>query len=165
LLPHVARYEAAIALKNALFFPRFKVNYRAIPWAVFSDPELARVGLTEAQARHRYGHIQVLQQFYKTIAKSQLRGETTGFCKMIVLRDGTILGAHLVGSAAAEVVHLIALAMQQRLKVKALSDLVHISPTFLEINFKTAKEWELGQQSARQDWLESWFNLRRAWSS
>ncbi|CAA9567523.1 Mercuric ion reductase [uncultured Synechococcales cyanobacterium] len=164
-LPHVARYEAAIALKNALFFPKFKVNYRAVPWAVFSDPELARVGLTEAQARHRYGQIQVLQQFYKTIAKSQLRGETTGFCKMIVFRDGTILGAHLVGSAAAEVVHLIALAMQQRLKVKALSDLVHISPTFLEINFKTATEWGLGQQSARQDWLESWFNLRRAWSS
>lgn len=164
-LPHVARYEARIVLKNALFCPRFKVDYRAIPWAVFSDPELARVGLTEAQARYRYSQIQVLQQFYKTMNKAQIRGETTGFCKMIVLRDGTILGAHLVGSAAAEVVHLIALAMQQRLKVKALSELVHISPTFSEISFNTATEYELGQQTARQDWLESWFNLRRAWSS
>ncbi len=166
-LAHVANYEARIALKNALFLPIFKVDYRAIPWAIFSDPELARVGLTEAQARQRYGQaIQVLQQFYKTIARTQLRGETTGFCKIIVRRDGTILGAHLVGPAAGDVIHAIALAMKHRLKIKALSDLVHISPTFAEINGKTAAAWEdLSQKPARQDFLESFFNLRRTWSS
>jgi len=165
-LPHVANYEARIALKNALFWPFFKVNYRAIPWAVFADPALARVGLTEAQAKRYYGsQVQVLRTFYKSLARSQMRGETTGFCKIIVQRNGTILGAHLVGSAAAEVVHAIALAMQQRLKIKALADLVHISPTFAEVNFNTAAEWQLQrrQNSFLPDLLEGTFNLRRSW--
>lgn len=165
-LPHVANYEAQIALKNALFWPTFPVNYRAIPWAVFSDPELARVGLTEAQAKRRYGpQVQVLRTFYKDNGRSQMRGETTGFCKIIVKRNGTILGAHLVGSAAAELVHAIALAMQQRLKIKALAELVHISPTFAEVTGKTAAEWELQrlQNSFWQDLLEGTFNLRRSW--
>jgi pyruvate/2-oxoglutarate dehydrogenase complex dihydrolipoamide dehydrogenase (E3) component len=166
-LAHVANYEAQIALKNALFWPMSKVDYRVIPWAIFSDPELARVGLTEAQARRRYGQeIQVLQQFYKTVERAQLRGETTGFCKIIVRQDGTILGAHLVGPAAEDVIHAIALAMKHRLKVKALSDLVHISPTLAEISSKTASVWNnISQQPARRNFLESFFNLRRTWSS
>lgn len=164
-LAHIANYEAQIALKNALFWPMSKVNYRVIPWAIFSDPELARVGLTEAQARQHYGQgIQVLRQFYKTIERAQLQGEPTGFCKIIVQRDGTILGAHLVGPAAGDVIHAIAIAMKHRLKVKALSDLVHISPTLAEISHKTAAEWQsLSQQPGRQNFLESFFNLRRGY--
>jgi len=164
-LPHVAKYEARIALRNALFWPIFRVKYRSIPWAVFSDPELARVGLTEAEAKRCYGQqIQVLRTFYKDNQRSRMRGETTGFCKIIVKRNGTILGAHLVGPVAAEGVHGIALAMQQRLKIKALADLVHISPTFAEANFKTAAEWELQRlkNPFLQDLLEGIFNLRRS---
>lgn len=163
-LAHVANYEARIALKNALFWPMFKVDYRVIPWAIFSDPELARIGLTETQARRHCGQkIQVLQQFYKTTERAQLQGDT-GFCKIIVQRDGTILGAHLVGPAAGDIIHGVALAMKHRFKVKTLSDLVHISPTFAEINSKTAAKW-VSQQPARQNFLESFFNLCRAWSS
>lgn len=164
-LDHVANYEAGVALKNALFWPIFQVNYRAIPWAVLTDPELARVGLTEVQASRRFGRVQVLKQFYKTLDRAQMRGETTGFCKLIVQGNGTVLGAHLVGPAAGEVVHLIALAMRQGLKVRALAELVHISPTFSEISSKTARVWqESGQYSARANFLENFFNLRRGWS-
>lgn len=166
-LTHIANYEARIAINNALFWPVSKVNYRVIPWAMFSDPELARVGLTEAQARQHYGQeIQVLRQFYKTIARAQLRADVTGLCKIIIRRDGTILGAHLVGPAAGDVIHGIALAMKHQLKVNTLSDLVHISPTLAEIICQTATVRQtLSRQSARQDLLERFFNLCRAWSS
>lgn len=164
-LAHVANYEAGVALKNALFWPIFQVNYRAVPWAVLTDPELARVGLTEVEASQRFSRVRVLKQFYKTLDRAQMRGETTGFCKLIVQGNGTVLGAHLVGPAAGEVVHLIALAMRQGLKVRALAELVHISPTFSEISSKTARGWqESSQYSARANFLESFFNLRRSWS-
>ena len=66
---NIANYEARIALKNALFFPLFKADYRCIPWAIFSNPTLARVGLTETQARRRYPQdVLVLQQYFKTVA-------------------------------------------------------------------------------------------------
>lgn len=164
-LAHVARYEAQIALKNALFWPIFRVDYRCIPWAVFTDPELARVGLTEIQARQTYGKIQILKQFYKTLPRAQLQAETTGWCKVILQDNGRILGVHLLGSGASEVIHLFALAIKQRLKIQALADLVHISPTFSEISFQTAtaaNQERLHRNPTLQNLLEGFFNLRRS---
>src|ERR687885_175685 len=131
---HIAQYEASIALKNALFAPLFKVDYRGIPWAIFCDPQLARVGLTDAQARHRYGKdVFVVRQYFKTLDKAQLMGETTGFCKIIGRQNGEILGASIVGSEASELIGAIALAIRQKLKVSAFVDLPLVSPTLSEI--------------------------------
>ncbi len=166
---HIARYEASIALKNALFAPIFKVDYRAIPTGVFSEPMLARVGLTEAQARRQYGKdVLVLRQYFKAVAAAQILGEITGFCKILVRHNGEILGATLVGMEAAELMGAIALAMQQKIKVDALSQLPAISPTLSEIIQQTANEWHqqrLQKNTRLQDFLEGWFNLRRSWSS
>lgn len=165
---HVANYEARIALKNMLFFPFFKVDYRYMPWAIFSDPELARVGMTQEQARRRYGDdVLVLRRYFKGVDKAQMCGETTGFCKILVLRSGEILGAHLVGPQASELIHAIALAMQQRLKFQTLSQLPTIFPTLSDIYSQTASDGHqqsLSQHPTRQNWLESFFNLRRSWS-
>ncbi len=164
---NIANYEAEIALKNALFFPVFKVNYRSIPWAIFSDPVLARVGLTEAQARRRYSDdVLVLQQYFKSTAAAQLRDETTGICKLIVLHNGEILGATLVGSQAGELIHVIALAISQRLKVGAIAHLAPIYPTMSEIFAQIATAWNqqrLSNNTKLQNFLESFFNLRRSW--
>ena len=66
--PHIANYEVQVALKNILYLPIFNVNYSGIPWAIGSDPKIARVGLTEAQARRRYGQeILVCRQYGLTI--------------------------------------------------------------------------------------------------
>jgi len=166
---HITDYEAKVALKNALFFPVFKVDYRGIPWGIFSDPQLARVGLTEAQARRRYGkEVLVLQQYFKTVSKALLLGETTGFCKIIVRPNGEILGASIVGAEAGELIHLIALAIRQKLKVEAIADFPHISPTLSEITSLTAAEWHrqrLRRNPWLQDVLEGFFNFRRSWSS
>jgi len=165
---NIANYEARIALRNALFFPLFKVDYRSIPWAIFSDPVLARVGLTEAQARRRYttNKVLVLRQYFKTLAAAQLRVEMTGICKLIVLRNGEILGATLVGPQAGELIQVIALAMRQGLKMGAIAKLAPVYPTMSEIFEQTSAAWNqqrLTNNTRLQDFLESFFNLRR-WS-
>ncbi len=166
--PNIANYEARIALKNALFFPVSKVNYRFIPWAIFSAPELARVGLTEAQARRRYGNnVLVLRQYFKSVTAAQITGETTGICKLIVLRNGKILGAAIVGVQARELINVIASAIAQNLKITFLTQLAPISPSMSEIFEQIAVAWtevKLARNTQLQNFLESFFNFRRSWS-
>ncbi len=141
--PNIAYYEAKIALQNALFIPRFKVNYQYVPWAVLTQPTLAQVGLTEVQSKRRYSHneVIVLRQFFKTLAAAQLRDETTGICKLIVLRNGEILGATILGAEARELINIMALAIAQKIKVHHLATLSFVSPSFSEIIEQTAREF------------------------
>lgn len=166
---HIAQYEASIALKNALFAPLFKVDYRGIPRTIFCDPQLARVGLTEAQARLRYGKdVFVVRQYFKSLDKAQLMGETTGFCKLVGRQNGEILGASIVGSDASEAIAAIALAIRHKMTVNAIANLPQVSPTFAEIVHKTALEWRRQRQNHNktlQDFLEGFFDFRRKWSS
>lgn len=166
---YLADYEAKVALKNALFFPIYKVNYRGISWAISTDPQLARVGMTEAQAIRRYGKdVMVLQQYFKSVSKAVIMGETTGLCKILARRNGEILGAVIVGGEAGELISAIALAMRQKLKISAIANLPHISPTLSEIVTQTAAEWNhlrLSNNSFLQDLLENLFTILRGWSS
>ncbi|NET43180.1 NAD(P)/FAD-dependent oxidoreductase [Okeania sp. SIO2B3] len=163
---HIANYEAQIALKNILYFPIFKVNYNGIPWAIFSEPQLARVGLTEEQARRRYGeNILVCRQYFKSIDRTQILDKTTGFCKIIGHRNGKILGVSVVGIEASEIVHIMALAIRQGIKIEAIAELPHIWPTVSEINAQTATAWLRQKREDNQivkDWLENLFHWRRS---
>lgn len=136
---HVAAYEAGVIIQNALFLPSAKADYRVIPWATFTEPELARVGLTEEQARKRYGDkIEVLKQDFVEVDRAQAEGATAGFAKIITTRKGQILGAHIVGPSAGELIHEIILAMKNKLPVSALTGMIHIYPTLSEVNSKAA---------------------------
>lgn len=163
---HVASYEAAIVLKNALFFPLTKAKYEVIPWATFTDPELARVGMTEKQARDRYGDdIYVLKQNFADVDRAQAEGQTAGFAKFITKGNGEILGAHMVGPSAGELIHEVVLAMTQGLKVSALTGMIHIYPTLAEINSKTALQLtkqKYAQNTRLQTILTKFFNFRRS---
>ncbi|MBW4633240.1 MAG: NAD(P)/FAD-dependent oxidoreductase [Iphinoe sp. HA4291-MV1] len=168
-LANIANYEARIALQNALFFPRLKVNYRHIPWAVFTNPMFAQVGLTEAQAKRQYSsdEVMILRQFFKTLCAAQIRDETTGICKLIVLRNGEILGASVLGAQATELINVIALAIAQKIKVNLLENLAPLYPSFSEIFEQIVREWKqqkLNSNIAWQDWLESFFHFRRNWN-
>lgn len=135
---HVAAYEAVTVLTNSLLFPLSKINYRVIPWATFTDPELARVGLTEAEAREKYGkNIRIFKQAFSGVDRAQAEGKTQGFAKIITKKNGEILGAHLVGTMAGELISEIVLAMRYNLKISALTG-IHIYPTLSEVNSKTA---------------------------
>ncbi len=127
----LARHEAAVALKNvrspqsflSSFFPQ-TVRYERVPFVLKTAPELARVGLTEIQAQRHYGaEVMTLKQFTKTLPKAQIQDETTGFCKLIVRRNGEILGAHWVGTNASEGIGTIALAIEQNIKIQAIAQL------------------------------------------
>ncbi|MDY7052810.1 NAD(P)/FAD-dependent oxidoreductase [Limnospira fusiformis] len=162
---HVAGYEAVVVLTNALFFPVSKVNYRVIPWATFTDPELARVGLTEAQAKAAYGDdVYILKQQFSDVDRAQAEGETGGFGKIIVRGNGDILGAHIVGPVAGELIHEVVLAMANNLKVSALTG-IHVYPTLSEVNSKAAlllKKRKFAESKWQQSLLNRFFDWRRS---
>ena len=162
---HVAGYEAVVALTNALFFPISKVNYRVIPWATFTDPELARVGLTEKQAKERYGDdVCVLKQPFSGVDRAQAEAATTGFGKIITKGNGEILGAHLVGISAGELIHEIVLAMSHKLPVSALTG-IHVYPTLSEVNSKAGlllKKQKYAKNLSQQNLLEKFFSWKRS---
>lgn len=130
---NIANYEAKIAVNNALLLPKLKVNYHSIPWAIFSQPQVAQVGLTEIKARQSYSDVLVLKQHFKTVAAAHLQAETTGTCKLVVRRNGEILGATIVGSQAIELINVISLAIAQKIKLNAIAQLAPIYPSFAEV--------------------------------
>ncbi len=165
---NIANYEAKIALKNALFFPRYKVNYRCIPLAIFTQPMLTQIGLTEAQAKRRYSgnQVLVLRQYFKTLAVAQIAGQTTGICKLMVLENGEILGAEICGAEAGELVNIIALAISQKIKINHLANLAPVYPSFSEILQRVAKDWcqqRLERNLVLQEFLASFYHFRRDW--
>ena len=171
---HVAGYEAVVVLTNALFksiipwgLAMGKADYRVIPWATFTEPELARVGLTEAQARARYGDdIYILKQDFNDVDRAQAEGATEGFAKVITDAKGQILGAHMVGPHAGELIHEIVLAMKNKLPVKSLTlsaGMIHIYPTLAEMNMKVSLQ--LSKQTyteSTKNKLTKFFNFRRS---
>lgn len=164
-LPSVALQEAKLAVQNALFEGRTlgaklsSLKYHQLPYAILSDPPLARVGLTEAQARQYDPQVQVLRQTYKDCDRARWSQAPVGLCKVLVQKDGTILGAHLLGPAAAELIHLFALAMQQGIRLQVLGQLGYVSVTYTEVVQRIADQW--WQQQHRRDRNERWFYNRR----
>ncbi|MBE9207031.1 NAD(P)/FAD-dependent oxidoreductase [Nostoc sp. LEGE 06077] len=167
-LTNIANYEARIALNNALFFPRLEVNYQHIPWGIFTNPMLAQVGLTETQTKRKFrdDEFLVLRQYFKSLTAAQINSDTTGICKLIVLRNGKILGATILGQSAGELINLIALAINQKIKIKDLANLAPIYPNFSEIITQTAQEYQqrLNNHPDVQDRLEGFFHFRRNWN-
>ena len=162
---HVAGYEAGVAMQNALVLPTKKADYRVIPWATFTQPELARVGLTEKQARDRYGDdIYVLKQGFEGVDRALAEAAGQGFAKFITKGNGEILGAHIVGLHAGELIHEAVLAMSQHLKVSALQ-CIHVYPTLSEISSKAALQLtkqKYAKNTLLQNALTKFFNWRRS---
>jgi pyruvate/2-oxoglutarate dehydrogenase complex dihydrolipoamide dehydrogenase (E3) component len=127
---HVAEYHASIALGNALFpFIKRKVDYRAVPWTTFTDPELARVGLTESEATELYPKTTRVYRFYfRDVDRATIDGEREGMIKLVC--NGTrILGAHILGPHAGELIHEYTLAMREGLPITKVSRAMHVYPT------------------------------------
>ncbi|GCE21689.1 dihydrolipoyl dehydrogenase family protein [Dictyobacter kobayashii] len=128
---HVASYQAGVAVRNALV-PIFKqkVDYRVVPRCTFSDPEVASVGLTVSEALHQYKHVHVSKLPWAAIDRAQTAGETKGFIKLVLAgKKEEIVGAHMVGSGAGELLGEIALAMQHHLTINDIMNTIHPYPT------------------------------------
>ena len=139
---YIRQHQAMTAWKNALFFPWFDFHRPILPTVIYTNPSFVRVGMTQRQASEKYGKkVLCATRFYKTLAKAQMMGETTGFCKLVAHRNGRVLGIQLVGSQAEEIVGLMALAIEKRLRVKHLANLIMPDFTIVEILIKTAQDW------------------------
>ena len=162
---HVAGYEAGVAMQNALVFPTKKADYRVIPWATFTEPELARVGLTENQARDRYGDdVFVLKQGFDGVDRALAESAGYGFAKFVTKKNGELLGAHIVGAHAGELIHEAVITMSQNLKVSAMQ-CIHVYPTLSEISPKTALQLtkqKYAKNTFLQTCLRKFFNWRRS---
>jgi len=136
---HVAGYHAGIIIRNALFKLPAKVNYDALPWVTYTDPEIAHVGLTEAQARQKHGDkIRVLRWSFAENDRAQAERATEGLVKVVVGARGRVLGASIVGPQAGELLHPWVLAISQGLKIGALANMIAPYPTLGEVNKRAA---------------------------
>jgi pyruvate/2-oxoglutarate dehydrogenase complex dihydrolipoamide dehydrogenase (E3) component len=136
---HVASYHAGIVIRNALFRLPAKVDYRALPWVTYTEPELAQVGLTEEQALAAHGDgIVVLRWPYHENDRAQAERETQGFIKAVTTKSGQILGATIVGAHAGELIQVWVLAISQGLNIKALANMIAPYPTLGEISKRAA---------------------------
>lgn len=134
LFTHLAGWHASVFVRNVLFKARTRADATAVPSVVFSDPELAQIGLTEAQAREQHGDgVKVARWSFHDNDRAQTAGETEGFCKLVIGKGGKLLGATIVGADAGELLAPIALAMAEKLSVRALTGPVLPYPTRSEI--------------------------------
>ncbi len=135
---HVASYQAGIVIQNALFRLPSKVNYSALPWVTYTDPELAHVGLTEAAAEEQGMSATVLHWSYEENDRAQAERRTEGRVKVVVGRRGKILGATIVGAHAGELILPWCLAINQGIKVKGMASIIAPYPTLSEVNKRVA---------------------------
>lgn len=135
---HIAGYHAGIVIRNALFALPAKVDYAALPWVTYSDPELAHTGLTEADARKARHDVQVLTWSFDMNDRAQAERETEGLAKIVLGPKGRILGATIVGPRAGELIGTWALAISARLKIGAVASAVMPYPTLSEISKRAA---------------------------
>ena len=133
---HTAEYQAGIVLANVMFRVPAKTDYRVIPRVVYTDPEVASVGLTEHQALAQGIKHQVVEFPMADIDRAITDDARSGMTRILISK-GRIIGASLIGAHAGELVHELALAMQVNAKVKTISKLVHAYPSYAQIHRRT----------------------------
>ena len=137
---HMAEYGARIAVRNAFLPIKKKADYKDVAWCTFTDPELAHAGSTEEEARKLTGdNIKVYRYEYKNIDKAKTDIAEIGMSKFIVDRKGKIIGAHILGSRAGEIIHEAQLAKSFGIPFYKLNSVIHIYPTFSDIVKQPAK--------------------------
>lgn len=132
LLAHVASKQGAVAAENIVGRIR-EINYNVVPAAIFTSPEIASVGLREHQAKERGVDFTIGEFHFRTLGKAHAMGEISGLIKVLAMKhDDSILGAHIIGPHASDLIHEFALAMQAGLRITDVSDTIHAHPTLSE---------------------------------
>lgn len=167
LFTHVAEAEAKVVVGNVLFPGSRKMDYSVVPWSTFTDPELARVGMTEEKARQQHGDsVRVYRFPFADLDRAVCEGETDGFVKVVAESKGKILGAHILGAAAGELIHEYVLAMKHGLNLADLANTIHIYPTLSQADRRAAdvylREKYLGDEVGLAGRFLKWWASRRA---
>ncbi|MBA3634312.1 MAG: dihydrolipoyl dehydrogenase [Acidobacteria bacterium] len=153
---HTADYEAQIVIQNAFLFYPFtkKTDFRVVPWATFTEPEVAHVGMTEKEAKEKHGKVKIIKVLFEENDRAHAEGETEGFAK-IILDGKKIVGAHIVGLRAGELIHEFVLAMKLNLSLDDLGKAIHVYPTLSKITQAAATEKTL--ETLKSPFVQRWF--------
>ena len=158
---HMAEHHAGVVLRNTLFRLPAKVEQRVIPWATFTDPELARVGLSETEAKAQGIAHKVYSFPFEEVDRARADGVTEGFARIITDPKGRLLGAAIVGPHAGEMIHEYVLAIAKGMKAADLSAIMHIYPTLAQINRRVADaRMKEGLTPTARKWIKRIFRLR-----
>ena len=164
MFTHMASHQAWFASVNALFgrWRKFKVDYSVVPWATFTDPEVARVGINESEAREQGIAYEVTQYAIDDLDRAIADGEDHGFIKVLTQpgRD-RILGASIVGYHASELINEFVLAMKHGIGLNKILATIHIYPTFSEANKFLAGEW---RKARKPEGLLQWVERYHRWN-
>ncbi len=162
---HVAAHQAWYAAVNSLLRPfwSFRASYDVIPWCTFTDPEVARVGLSEAEAKENDTEVEVTRYEFNELDRALTDGEARGFVKVLTEPGkDRILGATIVGAHAGEMIAEFVLAMKHGLGLNKLLGTIHVYPTFMEANKNAAGAWKRAHAPERVLlWLGKYFAWRR----
>ena len=165
-LTHVAAHQAWYAAVNALFgrFKRFKANYSAVPWAIFTDPEVARVGLSETEARAQGVAYELTRYDISDLDRAIADGTAHGFVKVLTVPGkDKILGVTIVGEHAGELLAEYVLAMTHGLGLNKILGTIHSYPTLSEANKFAAGQWKRAHAPERVlGWLARWHAWQRS---
>ena len=162
---HMASHQAWYAAVNGLIgrFWTFRVNYAVVPWATYTEPEVARVGLSETEAVERGIPVEVVRYQLDDLDRALAEGETEGWVKVLV-KPGTdrILGAQIVGAEAGELIGEFVLAMTHGLGLKKIMGTIHIYPTRMEAVKFSASTWRKAHAPEKLlRWVGRLFTLLR----
>jgi pyruvate/2-oxoglutarate dehydrogenase complex dihydrolipoamide dehydrogenase (E3) component len=135
---HLANYHAGIVIRRVLFRLPATVNDGIVPWVTFTDPELAYVGLGEAEARRWGGRIRIYRWPYCENDRAHTEHTTAGLVKVITDAGGRVKGAGIVGEQAGELIQMWSLAVSQGLDIRAMTQWISPYPTLSEINKRAA---------------------------
>lgn len=140
---HVAGYHAGIIIRQICFKMFWaKVDYKALPWVTYTDPELAQVGLTEDAAHKEHGdNIKVVEWHFDENDRAIAERATKGQIRVVTNKKGLVLGASIVGPQAGELIGLWALAVSSGLKIGAVTGMIAPYPTLGEISKRAAGAW------------------------
>ena len=130
-----------------------KVNCNVVPWVTYTDPELGRVGLTETEAEEKYGekNIQVYRFHFNAVDRALTEGEGRGLVKLICEKKKRILGTHLLGPSAGELLHEYVLAAKTKIPITQISQTIHVYPTLAQVMKQTCEQYY------RQKLFSGWF--------
>ena len=132
-LAHVASYEGKIAVNNMFLTPK-EADYSVVPSSVFTDPELAQVGISEEEAKNKIKHVRIIKKLFSSVGMAHIFKETDGFLKLIVDQTSDkILGASIIGPLATELINTVTIAIKYKLTAQDLRDLIFAHPSISEI--------------------------------
>lgn len=161
LFTHMAEHQAGVVLRNALFHWPSKARTNNIPWCTYTDPELARIGLSESEALQQGIPHRVYRFPFADIDRAVTEGETEGLAKIITTPRGKLLGACIVGPHAGELIAEYGLAIAKGMKAADLSNTIHIYPTLAQINRRVADQrLKEALTPGRKQWLKRIFGWR-----